>query len=63
MRRYQALRHFDELPALPGGYSLMFLLAYVPSLWFRVTNPRVLALAGGLSRVNTGPAHALAAAA
>jgi hypothetical protein len=41
----------------------MFLLAYVPSLWFRVMNPRVLALAGGLSRVNTGPAHALAAAA
>jgi alkane 1-monooxygenase len=54
-RRYQALRHFDDLPTLPGGYSLMFLLAYVPPLWFRVMNPRVLALAGGdLSRVNTG---------
>ena len=56
-RRYQALRHFDELPTLPGGYASMFLLAYLPPLWFRVMNPRVLALAGGdLGRVNRGPA-------
>jgi alkane 1-monooxygenase len=56
-RRYQALRHFDELPQLPGGYTLMFLLAYLPPLWFRVMNPRVLELAGGdLARVNLGRA-------
>jgi len=56
-RRYQALRHFDELPTLPGGYTLMFLLAYLPPLWFRVMNPRVLELVGGdLERVNRGPA-------
>jgi alkane 1-monooxygenase len=30
-RRYQALRHFDELPTLPGGYTVMFLLAYLPA--------------------------------
>jgi alkane 1-monooxygenase len=58
-RRYQALRHFEDLPQLPGGYSLMFLIAYVPPLWFRVMNPRVLELAGGdLARVNRGPALA-----
>jgi alkane 1-monooxygenase len=63
-RRYQALRHFDDLPTLPGGYSLMFLLAYVPPLWFRVMDPRVLALVDGdLSRVNTGPAASAHAAA
>lgn len=54
-RRYQSLRHFDELPELPTGYSGMFLLAYVPPLWFRVMNSRLLALPhidGDLSRVN-----------
>ena len=56
-RRYQALRHFADLPTLPGGYSAMFLLAYLPPLWFRVMNPRVLALVGGdLERVNVDPA-------
>ena len=57
-RRYQALRHFEELPTLPGGYSAMFLLAYLPPLWFRVMNPRVLDVVGGdLERINRGPVH------
>lgn len=43
-RRYQSLRHFEELPQLPTGYSGMFLLAYLPPLWFRVMNPRLLSL-------------------
>jgi alkane 1-monooxygenase len=54
-RRYQSLRHFEHLPELPGGYFGMFLLAYLPPLWFRVMNPRLLALPhvdGDLSRVN-----------
>ncbi len=52
-RRYQALRHFDEAPQLPTGYFGMFLLAYVPALWFRVMDPRlVLAVAGDAARVN-----------
>jgi len=55
-RRYQALRHFENLPTLPGGYSAMFLLAYLPPLWFRVMNPRVLAVVGGdLNQVNIAP--------
>jgi alkane 1-monooxygenase len=55
-RRYQALRHFENLPTLPGGYSAMFLLAYVPPLWFRIMNPRVLAVVGGdLDQVNIAP--------
>lgn len=57
-RRYQSLRHFDDVPRLPAGYFGMFLLAYVPPLWFRVMNPRLLALphvTGNLERVNRGP--------
>jgi alkane 1-monooxygenase len=56
-RRYQSLRDFDDVPRLPNGYFAMFLLAYVPPLWFRVMNPRLLALPhvnGDLGRVNTG---------
>jgi alkane 1-monooxygenase len=41
MRRYQALRHFDEAPQLPTGYAGMILLAYFPPLWRRVMDPRV----------------------
>ncbi len=55
-RRYQSLRHFDEVPQLPSGYFGMFLLSYVPPLWRRVMDPKVLALAeGDMSRINTGP--------
>jgi alkane 1-monooxygenase len=45
-RRYQALRHFDDAPQLPSGYAGMFLLAYVPPLWFAVMNPRLLEAVG-----------------
>jgi alkane 1-monooxygenase len=55
-RRYQALRHFDEAPQLPAGYFAMFLLAYVPALWFRAMDPRlVAAVDGDASRVNFDP--------
>ena len=54
-RHYQSLRNFDPVPQLPSGYFGMFLLAYLPSLWRRVMDPRVLALVDGdLSRVNMG---------
>jgi alkane 1-monooxygenase len=43
-RRYQELRHYDESPQLPAGYSTMVLLALVPPLWRRVMDPRVAAL-------------------
>lgn len=55
-RRYQSLRHFDEAPQLPTGYFGMFLLAYVPSLWFRVMDPRLLATVDGdLDGINLDP--------
>jgi alkane 1-monooxygenase len=46
-RRYQALRHFDDSPQLPAGYAAMILLAYVPPLWRKVMDKRVLAHYGG----------------
>src|SRR5690606_27520095 len=46
-RRFQTLRHFEESPQLPSGYGLMLGLAYVPPLWRRVMDHRVLALYGG----------------
>jgi alkane 1-monooxygenase len=54
-RHYQSLRHFDDVPQLPSGYFGMFLLAYLPPLWRKVMDPKVLALVDGdLSRVNMG---------
>lgn len=43
VRRYQALRHFDESPQLPAGYSALVVLAAIPPLWRRVMDPRVAA--------------------
>ena len=55
-RRFQALRHFDELPELPSGYAGMILLAYAPPLWRRVMDPRVVAHYGGdVARANIHP--------
>ena len=59
-RRYQSLRHFDDLPTLPMSYGGMYLLAMLPGLWFRVMDPRLLALRhieGRLERVNLDPAR------
>jgi alkane 1-monooxygenase len=59
-RRYQSLRHFDGLPTLPNGYFGMYLIAYVPWLWFRVMDERLLALPhvnGDLSKINIDPAR------
>ncbi len=55
-RRYQSLRHFEEAPQLPSGYALMIGLAYVPPLWRRVMDHRVLAHYGGdVTRANIHP--------
>ena len=57
-RRYQSLRHFPDLPQLPNGYFGMHLLAYLPPLWFRVMDPRLMALPhvdGDLDKVNIDP--------
>lgn len=56
-RRYQSLRHFDDLPTLPNGYFGMFTLAYFPPLWFRVMDPRLLhAVNNDPERINFQPA-------
>ncbi|KNZ32332.1 MAG: alkane 1-monooxygenase [Methylibium sp. NZG] len=60
-RRYQSLRHFEQLPQLPSGYFGMFPMAYVPWWWFKVMDPRLMALphvGGDLERVNVDPARA-----
>lgn len=55
-RRYQSLRTFDHLPQLPSGYFGMFVLAYFPSLWFRVMDRRLLQLVDGdVERINFDP--------
>jgi alkane 1-monooxygenase len=55
VRRYQALRHFDESPQLPAGYSALVVLAAVPPLWRRVMDPRVAAYRGLATDVSAGP--------
>ncbi len=58
-RRYQSLRNFEDLPELPNGYYGMYMVAYVPWLWFKVMDQRVLDLPhiqGDLSKVNILPA-------
>ncbi|MCG8455808.1 MAG: alkane 1-monooxygenase, partial [Holophagales bacterium] len=44
LRRYQSLRHYEDVPQLPNGYFGMYVLAYVPPLWFRVMDERLMAL-------------------
>ncbi len=57
LRRYQSLRHFDNLPSLPNGYFGMFLVAYVPPLWRYVMDERLLKVVGRDARnINIEPA-------
>jgi alkane 1-monooxygenase len=59
LRRYQSLRTFDGIPQLPNGYFGMYLLAYVPGLWFRIMDKALLALPqvnGDLDKINIDPA-------
>ncbi|WP_354697952.1 Alkane 1-monooxygenase [Paraconexibacter sp. AEG42_29] len=56
VRRYQALRHFDEAPELPSGYGTMITLAYFTPLWRRVMDKRVLDhYDGDVTRANISP--------
>ena len=55
-RRYQALRDFKESPVLPTGYAGMIVLTWVPAIWRRVMDPRVLAhFDGDFTRANLHP--------
>ena len=56
MRRYQALRHYDEAPQLPTGYAGMIVTAVIPPLWRRVMDRRLLDHYNGeLERTNIHP--------
>ncbi|MGX6603313.1 alkane 1-monooxygenase [Micromonosporaceae bacterium Da 78-11] len=58
LRRYQTLRSFDDSPQLPAGYATMLLLAFVPPLWRRVMDPRVLAhYEGDATLANCAPSY------
>jgi len=55
-RRYQGLRHFEDSPQLPSGYAAMILVAYLPPLWYRLMDPKVVAHHGGdLSKASLHP--------
>jgi alkane 1-monooxygenase len=57
LRRYQTLRHFDAVPRLPSGYASMFVIAWIPPLWFFVMNERLLESVGrDHRRINFDPA-------
>jgi len=57
-RRYQSLRNFKDIPELPNGYYGMYVIAYIPWLWYKVMDRRLLALPhinGDLGKVNIDP--------
>jgi alkane 1-monooxygenase len=56
LRRYQSLRHFDNLPTLPNGYFGMFSIAYITPWWFKVMDQRLIDTVGrDLSKLNIDP--------
>lgn len=58
LRRYQSLRHFEQAPQLPSGYFGMFLVAYVPPLWFWLMDRRLLAaVQNDPAKINFDPAR------
>ncbi len=55
-RSFQALRHFEKAPQLPGGYASMLLPAYFPGWWYKIMDERVIThYKGDLSRINMDP--------
>jgi alkane 1-monooxygenase len=55
-RSFQTLRNFEGVPRLPSGYAGMIMVAYVPWLWFRLMDPKVVQHYGGdLRQANIKP--------
>ncbi|GIX34671.1 MAG: hypothetical protein KatS3mg126_0450 [Lysobacteraceae bacterium] len=55
LRPYPLLRHFEHSPQLPAGYAALIPLVWLPPLWRRLMDRRVLAYYGGdASRANRG---------
>lgn len=40
-RKYQILKHYEDVPQMPGGYPAMILLSFVPPLWFYVMHRQI----------------------
>ncbi|QIP39866.1 alkane 1-monooxygenase [Rhodococcus erythropolis] len=54
--RYQSLRSAAEAPQLPAGYAVMIVCAWVPPLWRKVMDKRLLAYYDGdMTRINVLP--------
>lgn len=60
-RPYWQLRHFDDVPQMPYGYATMLLISFVPSLWRKVMDPRVIAWRAQRELEDAGGATNLAA--
>lgn len=41
---YTVLKHQEKAPQLPSGYPGMIILSLIPTLWFKIMNPKVLSL-------------------
>ena len=55
-RRYQVLRHYDDVPQLPTGYAGMIVLAAIPPIWRRIMDPKVVEhYEGDVTRANLHP--------
>lgn len=38
---YTVLKHHENAPQLPSGYPGMIMISLIPSIWFRLMNPRI----------------------
>ena len=57
-RKYQALRNFDNVPELPNGYFGTYLIAYIPWLWYKMMDPKLINLKhiqGDINKINVVP--------
>jgi len=55
-RRYQALRHYEDVPQLPSGYASLIPVSYIPPIWRRLMDHRVAEVLGhDMTRANIQP--------
>lgn len=40
-RKYQILKHYEDVPQMPAGYPAMILLSFIPPLWFYVMHRKI----------------------
>lgn len=40
-RKYQILKHYENVPQMPGGYPAMVVLAFFPPLWFYIMHRQI----------------------